>query len=266
VNTMSELNLIRTGRRGTSPVVLLHSAGLDLTYWEHQIAALRPDHDVVAIDLPGHGRSKAAPTAITLEHMTHAVISAIAGLDVGPVGVVGLSVGGLIAQAVALENPAAVSSLVLVDTAARFTPAGQDAMRLRAETARREGMSAVLDGLFEHWFLPETRRQRPELIDRATKTLLGADPNVHAALWEMIADFDVLGRLPEVTAPTLVLVGEHDSSSPVSAARTLRDAIAGAELHVVADAAHLAPLERPDDVTSHIAAFLGQKTTSRTGQ
>lgn len=261
--TAATLNLVRTGPREAPPVVLLHSAGLDLTYWDPQIAALRECHDVVAVDLPGHGRSPARAADITIDTVTHAVAVAVAALATGPVNLVGLSVGGLVAQAVALDHPQLVSSVTLIDTAARFGPAAQTAMRARAETTRNEGMGAILDGLFAHWFEPETRRARPDLIDRATKTLLQQDPHVHAGLWEMISSFDVLDRLREVLVPALVLVGEHDSSSPVSSSEELAANLPRAVMHVVSNAAHLSPIERPHAVTRQLAAFLESLPANR---
>lgn len=254
--TSSALNLVRTGPRGRPPVVLLHSVGLDLTYWDSHIAALRGEHDVVAVDLPGHGRSLAHASDITIDTVAREVATTVTALDAGPVTLVGLSVGGLVAQALALDHPELVSSLALLDTAARFGAAAQTAMRARADTTRREGMAAILDGLFDHWFTPATRRERPDLLDRATKTLLQQDPDVHAALWEMISGVDMFDRLPQIEAPTLVLVGEHDSSSPIPSAEELRANIPHADLHIVDNAAHLSPIEAPDAVSGRLAAFL----------
>lgn len=255
--TTAQLNFVRTGPRRTgAPVVLLHSAGLDLTYWDAQIAGLGRDHDVIAFDLPGHGFSVAQRYSITTAEMSEAVSAAIASLDCGPVNLVGLSVGGLLAQQIALTNPELVRSLALLDTAARFSPTGQSAMRRRAAVLREQGMAAILDGLLGHWFLPETRERRPDLVDRATKTLMNDDVNVQAALWEMIADFDALNRLGSIDIPTLVLVGEHDSSSPISSAEDLRDGITGARMRVIDGAAHLSPIEQPAAVAGHLGAFL----------
>ncbi|WP_216897811.1 alpha/beta fold hydrolase [Nocardia alni] len=257
----TDINAIRTGPRGAAPVVLLHSAGLDLTYWDAQIEVLCRDHDVIALDLPGHGRSHGKAQDISIENMSEVMSAAIARLHTeGPVHLVGLSVGGLVAQAIALQHPRLLCSLVLIDTAASFSAAGRGAMRERAEAARRGGMDAVLPGLFAHWFMPETLVRRPHLVDRATKTLLHDDPDVHAALWEMIAAFDVADRLGAITVPTLVLVGEHDSSSPVSCAQHLCGMISHSRLRIVPGAAHLSPLESPDVVTGHIAAFLQEAT------
>lgn len=254
--TAAQLNYVRTGPLGHPPVVLLHSAGLDLTYWDQQIADLSRRHDVIALDLPGHGRSFTEPEFITITQMSAAVTTAVDALLCGPVHLVGLSVGGLIAQQIALTDPQLITSLALLDTTARFAPDGQASMRGRAAVLREHGMEAILDGLFGHWLLPETRERRPDLIDRATKTLLHDDPGVQAALWETIADFDDADRLGSIPVPTLVLVGELDSSSPVSSARELCAGIRHAQMQVIADAAHLTPIEQPTVVTGHLDAFV----------
>ena len=263
--TAAALNYVRTGppRRERAPVVLLHSAGLDLTYWDAQIAALEPEHEVIAFDLPGHGASPALADSMTMVQLALSVSAAVSSLDCGPANIVGLSVGGLVAQQLALTHPAVVASLTLLDTAARFGPAGQAAMRQRADTVRHQGMAAILDGLFDHWFLPETRSRRPDLVDRATKTLLHDDADVHAALWDAIAGFDVHDSLAAIHVPTLVRVGEHDSSSPVSSARELEAGIRHARLHVIDDAAHLSPIEQPVAVSGHLAAFFHSLTPAR---
>ena len=250
------VNAVRTGPRGGTPVLLLHSAGLDLTYWDAQVAALGRDRDVVALDLPGHGLTRGAVQDWELGTVTSFVADAITALGGGPVDIVGLSVGGVLAQSLALTRPDLVRSLTLIDTAASFAEESRAVMRSRAARARQEGMAAVVPTLLDHWFTPRTVAQRPDLVDRATKTLLRDDPLVHAAMWEMIAAWEALAELHRVDRPTLVVVGELDATSPVASAHALRDGIRGADLRIVPDAAHLAPLDQPAAVSHHVSSFL----------
>ncbi len=250
------VNLVRTGPRGRAPVILLHPVGLDLTYWSAQIEALCDDHDVVAFDLPGHGRTPGDPADWTLDGAAALLGSVVGSLGAGPGHVVGLSVGGMIAQALALDRPDLVASLTLIDTAAAFPDVARAGMRARAATARASGMAAVLPSTLERWFTAGTMARRPDLIDRVTKTLLSDDPEIHAAMWDMISGLDLVPRLRSVSCPTLILVGEHDPSSPPAAARQLCDGIPGARMHVIPDASHMAPLERPDAVNAHLIPFL----------
>ncbi|MCM3849002.1 alpha/beta hydrolase [Pseudonocardia sp. DR1-2] len=237
-------------------MVLLHSAGLDLSYWDRQIEVLRTDRDVIAPDLPGHGRTSGVPEDWTIGTMVEFVRTVLEQAQVDRVHLVGLSLGGMLAQATALAAPDSVASLTLIDTASSFAPAGRAAMRTRAGVAREHGMPAVLESLFDHWFTPATRIERPDLLERVTTTVLGDDPLIHAAMWEMIAGFEITEELPGIACPSLAIVGEHDSSSPVSSARLLVERIPDARLRVVPHTAHLAPLERPDVVTRHITDFL----------
>ena len=250
------INLVRTGPRGGAPVILVHPVGLDLGYWDGQIEALRNVYDVVAFDLPGHGRTPGSPADWTLDKAAGCLGQVIRGVDAGPAHLVGLSVGGMIAQALTLAQPELVRSLTLIDTAAAFAETGRVAMRERAQAARRAGMAAVLETTIKRWFTAETERDRPHLIDRVSKTLLADDPFVHGAMWDMIAGLDLVSELHRVTCPTLILVGEFDPSSPPAAARVLEANIGGAEMHVIKEASHMAPLEKPDLINGHMVRFL----------
>ncbi|MGI4794150.1 MAG: alpha/beta fold hydrolase [Janthinobacterium lividum] len=258
------INLVRTGPQGGAPVILVHPVGLDLSYWDRQIEALRGTHDVVAFDLPGHGRTPGTPADWTLDHAAGCLGHVIQGLDAGPAHLVGLSVGGMISQALALAHPDQVRSLTLIDTAAAFAATDRIAMRDRADAARRDGMAAVLETTIKRWFTVETERDRPDLIDRVSKTLLADDPLVHAAMWDMIAGLDLVSDLHRIAVPTLILVGEFDPSSPPAAARVLQENIRAAEMHVIVGASHMAPIEKPDTVNAHLVRFLaGHGSASR---
>ena len=133
----------------------------------------------------------------------------IANVDSGPVHLAGISFGAMIAQTMVLAYPELVRSLTLIGTAAAFPEGVRSAMRARAQATRDGGMQAVLQPSLDRWFTSQTVTQRPDLIDRVSKTVLGADPVVHAAIWELIAnDFDVVARLGEIACPALIVVGE----------------------------------------------------------
>ena len=170
--------------------------------------------------------------------------------------VVGISVGGMIAQVLALAHPHLVRSLSLIGTASAFPDDGREAMRDRAATARRDGMAGVLAANTERWFTPQTVVERPDIIDRVRKSLLARDPIVHAAIWEMIAGLEVTFRLGEIACPTLVLVGDVDPSCPPSAAHVLHQGIAGSRLAVLPETSHMSILERPTLVNRHLLTFL----------
>ncbi len=251
------LNRIRTGPRNTSTVVLVHAVGYDLTYWDRQIEALLSKVDVVAFDLPGHGRSAGGPQECRFDRLSAIVAHLIRETGAHPVHLVGISFGGMVAQTTVLAYPELIRSLTLIGTAARFSDPVRAAMRARADTIRNGGMASVLQSSLERWFTPETMERRPDIIDRVSKTVLGDDPEVQAAIWDLIAnDFDVHDRLGEIHCPTLVLVGERDPSTPISASAALAEGIAGAEIQILPATSHLATIESPNAVNAALLRFI----------
>jgi len=260
ISDTRRVNLVRTGPRGGIPVVLVHPVGLDLTYWSSQIDALCDVHDVIAFDLPGHGLSPGTPEDWTLDKAAAVLAQVIRWSNASSAHVVGFSVGGMIAQALILAYPELAHSLTLIDTAASFPDAGRAAARKRAVDARQGGMMAVAEPTIERWFTEQTKVRRPDLIDRVTKTLLNDDPLIYAAMWDMLADLDLVANLEHIVCPTLILVGEHDPSAPLVAAELMQKRIAGSQLQVIADASHMAPLEKPAVINTRIKTFLAQHT------
>ncbi len=252
----TQLNWVSTGTEHSSTILLIHAVGYDLTYWDKQIEALCDSYNVVAFDLPGHGRSPGAPEDWTFPKAVATVSQLIEDIGGRPIHLIGISFGGMIAQATALARPELIRSLTLIGTAPTFPDSARAAMKTRAEQTRTGGMQAVLQSSLERWFTGETRARRPDIVDRVSKTMLANDPAVHASIWEMISKFDVHDRLSEIRCPTLILVGEHDPSTPPSVASALAAKIPGSKLVVLPNASHIATVEVPVAVNIEIKQLL----------
>jgi 3-oxoadipate enol-lactonase len=250
------LNVIRTGIDGNPLAVLVHAIGLDLTYWGPQIEALALSYDVLAYDLRGHGCSSAPATGYDFPTLRDDLASVITQIGKGAAHVIGLSVGGMIAQCLALSTPALVRSLSLIDTAATFSDAARTALTQRAQTTRSSGMGAILRPTLERWFTPEFSIRRPDVLDRVSKTLLADDKHVHAAMWDTVATLDIAQRLYALRTPTLVLVGEKDPSTPIAAAQIIAEQIPNAQLFVLPNSSHMTPIEVPGLVNERLLTFL----------
>lgn len=255
-NRSWHLNSIRTGPRGKTPVVLVHPVGLDLTYWASQIDALCDRYDVVAFDLPGQGRSPGTSSDWSIPQTVAFLRQVVESTGSSTAHIVGLSVGGIIAQAFAVAEPESVQSLVLISTAPTFSEQGREAIRKRAANVRKGGMEAVLQECLDRWFTRSTVERRPDLIDRIVKTLLADDPEVHGAIWDMIASFEIVADLHRIAAPTLILSGELDLSSPPSSAKLMHQQIPASQLHLISEFSHMLPLEAPYVVNDHLLRFL----------
>ena len=237
-------------------MVLVHAVGHDLTYWDRQIEALSASYNVIAFDLPGHGRSATKPSEWSFPFAANVVAELITGLSASPVHLVGISFGGMIAQVTALTRPELIRSLTLIGTAPSFPEEVRQGMRGRAELVRTQGMAAVVESSLQRWFTQKTRESRPDITDRLTKTLLGDDAATHAAIWDIISGLDLEHRLSEITCPTLVIVGEQDPSTPPSVARHLAGAIKGSALVEIPDASHIVTVEASNAVNTALLSFL----------
>ena len=256
IDTIGRINVARTEERDGPPLLLLHPVGLDLTWWGPQFEAFARERQVIAFDMPGHGQSSdlsGPPTFDIMARTAEGVIETLAGR---PAHVVGVSVGGMIAQSFALLRPDLVRSLGLVATLCTFPSTVRKALRERARVAREDGMARIADLSNERWFTPAFRALRPDMLARTRRSLLQQPGAFHAAMWEMIAELDLQERIGAIACPTLVLTGTADINAPPAAAEAITAAIPGAKLHLMPDLGHFPPFEAPDTFNTVLDDFL----------
>lgn len=255
--TVGELNMhVRVeGPAAAPPLLLLHSLGTDLRVWDPQAEVLARSFRVIRPDLRGHGLTDAPPGPYSIGGMARDVLALLDALGLGRVHVVGLSIGGMIAQALAAQAPGRVMSLLLCDTAMAIPP--PQLWLDRAATVRARGMAAIADAVLARWVTPGFARAPEARGLRAM--LLRTAPEGYAAAAEAIAAADLTQATSALRIPALVLVGERDEATPRISAEALRGAIAGAQLTSIPDAAHIPTLERPDAVTDAILHFLSSE-------
>ena len=251
-----DINFVRTGPRNNAPLIFLHPVGLDLTWWSEQFAAFGSDHDLVAFDMPGHGLSgkpQDVPSFGLMADVLEQVLESVGG---GAAHLVGISVGGMIAQTFALRRPDLVRSLSLVATLCAFPDPVREALRMRAQVARTQGMAAIAQLSNERWFPAAFRAARPDMLDRATRSLLQQDPEFHASMWDMIAGLDLQEEIRSIHCPTLVIAGAEDPNAPVAAAWQIAHAIPGASLSEMQSVGHFPPFEAPDAFNAILRGFI----------
>ncbi len=235
---------------------MLHPVGLDLTWYGPQFEAFGRERDVAAFDMPGHGQSSDLAQAPSFEIMAHAAEAVLEEMGGRPADVLGVSVGGMIAQTLALRRPDLVRSLSLVATLCTFSPVIRQALRERAGVARTEGMTRIAQLSNERWFTPGFRAGRPDMMERTRRSLMQQPSEFHATMWEMIADLDIETQIRAITCPTLVVTGEDDVNAPPAAAEKIVGAIPGAALRLMPGVGHFPPFEAPDAFNAILLAFL----------
>jgi 3-oxoadipate enol-lactonase len=240
---------------GTGPaIVLLHPVGLDHSFWGEFASKAAETHMVVAVDLCGHGQSDPAKPGRGIGAYADDVIGLLDELGLSSTSLLGLSFGGMIAQEVALRNPARISTLVVGACAGRIPPEAREAVRGRGQTDPETGMASVVDTTVARWFT--LAFIDTPAVTRVRERLLVNDPQGWAAGWDAIAGFDAQERLGTLMARTLVIAGELDAGTPVAATKAMADAIPGAEFTMLAGAPHMMQIECADRFAERTLAFL----------
>lgn len=243
-----------TGSRGAAPVVFSNSLGTTLEMWEAQARAFAGRYRVIRYDTRGHGRSPASAAPVTIDTLGDDLAGLLDALGIEKAHVVGLSLGGMTAQNLAIRHPGKVASLVLMATAPALPP--PETWETRAQAVLRDGMAAIAGPLLGRWFTPAFAERDRARLAFFTRMVLGVDPKGYAACCRAIRDMDLRPGLGSITAPTLVIAGAGDPVTTPAMGQELAAAIPGARLEVVADAAHLLAAEQPGDVNALLAEFL----------
>lgn len=235
-------------------VVLLGSLGSDRSMWDAQVSDLSRDHTVVAVDHRGHGASEVVPGPCTVADLAADVLALLDSLGVDGFHVVGLSLGGAVAQWLAVNEPARVQSSALLCTAAKFgEPAGWVE---RAAAVREGGVAAVADAVVARWITPARAEAEPELVAKLREMVLGTTTEGYAAACDALSGWDNRADLGRITCPTLVLAGDEDPSTPPEVLREIADGVPGSTFVTLSPAAHVPTVEIPDRVSEALRAHL----------
>ena len=234
------------GPQDAPAVVLCSSLGANRAMWDRQAPALSGSLRVVRYDHRAHGASPAPPGPYAMEDLGGDVLALLDRLGIERAHVCGLSMGGMVAMWLAEHAPDRVDRLVLMCTTAEPGPA--EVWDERAAAVRSGGMAAIADAVVERWLTPGYAAEHPEVADELRAMLLGAEAEGYAACCEAIRDMDVASGLGTIRAPTLVIGAREDPSTPPELQERIAAAIPGARLELVSPAAHVAAVERADEV------------------
>lgn len=228
---------------GSGPlVVLLHPLAQAGEFWRPWIDELSSSFHVLAPDARGHGRSTWDGDPFSVEDMAADAALLIEHVG-GPAAIIGMSMGGCAAIAVAVRRPELVSRLTLADTTADYGPEKASAWETRAQNAVSKPREQQLAFQHDRWFSPSFLASDPGEVTRVSDIFLATDSHAHAAAARALGGYDDVPRLGQITAPTLVIVGEEDYATPPAMAETLHAGITGSELHVLPETRHLSLLQ-----------------------
>ena len=250
---------VREPRNGKAPrhtVVLSHALGCDLTMWDSLANQLALDNRVIAYDNRGHGSSDAPDALYSMADLADDAARLLRELDTGPVVWVGLSMGGMVGQELALRHPSLVRALVLANTTSGYPEAARAVWQERIATVRSQGIEAIADAVMGRYFHDAFRAWKAATVARFRRRLVTTDAVGYVGCCEAVGTVNTGSRLGQISVPTLVIAGELDQGTPVAMAQALAGGIPGARLEVLADASHLSAAEQPEAFAASVVAFV----------
>lgn len=232
-----------SGRDTGNWLVLMHSLGATHRLWDVQMPVFEQQFRVLRLDLPGHGASPLA-SAVGLEAMADTVLEALNAHGVDQAYFCGLSLGGVVAQSIALRQPERVMGLVLANTGAKVGSAQVWGDRVQA--VRSAGVASLIPALISRWFTAPFAQTHPARVRAMAEILEGANAEGYMMACESLAQADLREAIQAIKAPTLVIAGEEDLTTPVSDSEYLASTIPGARLTIL-KAAHISNIEQPGE-------------------
>jgi 3-oxoadipate enol-lactonase len=252
------INYTFDGPANAPVVTLSNSLASNLSMWDPQISALATRYRVLRYDTRGHGQTGAPRGPYSLDEITEDMRALLQVLGIQKTHFVGLSMGGMIGQMLGIKHPQLLQSLVLCDTMSRVPPDAKPLWEERIHTAETRGMDATVEPTIGRWFTAPFRESHPDVIEKVRTMIRTTPPQGYAGCCHAIAGLNLTERLPEITLPTLIIVGEDDPGTPVAASRVIQERIKGSELVILKSAAHLSNMEQPEAFNQALTPFLAK--------
>ncbi|QDL90477.1 3-oxoadipate enol-lactonase [Paroceanicella profunda] len=250
-----------TGPESGRAVLFINSLGTDFRVWDRVLPLLPEGTRVIRYDKRGHGLSECPAAPYFMGDLVAEAAGLLDHLGVGRVLVVGLSIGGQIAQGLAAERPDLVEAMVLSNTAAKIgTP---DSWDTRIEEIHKGGIAALEEAILSRWFSRAFRESRPEELAGWRHMLCRTPEDGYVGCCYAIKDTDLVESTGRLTLPTLAIAGDEDGSTPPDLVRETAGLIPGARFHLVRGAGHLPCVEQPADVAAALTEFMKETALVR---
>jgi 3-oxoadipate enol-lactonase len=245
------IHYLDQGRRDAPPIVFINSLGTDFRIWSEVDEILAPDFRIVTYDKRGHGLSESGPDKNEMADYARDLVALLDIVGVGRATIVGLSIGGLIAQEFYRQRPERVAALVLSDTAAKI---GTDEFwDQRIAQVERGGIGSIADSVLARWFSAEFRTRRKAELTGIRAMLTRTPRQGYLAACGALKRADLRPYAGLIEAPTLCLVGDEDGSTPIALVKETAALIKGSRFEIVQGAGHLPNVEKPKIVAELVA-------------
>jgi 3-oxoadipate enol-lactonase len=239
-------------------ITMSNSLASNLSMWEPQMPVLTSRYRVLRYDTRGHGGTDATAGPYSLDELSEDVRALLQALGITRTHFIGLSMGGMIGQIMALKYPQMLQSLVLCDTMSRVPTEAKPMWDDRIHTAETGGMEPLVEPTLARWFTEPFRQKGSPVLDQVRTMIRSTPPRGYTGCCHAIAALNLTDHLKAISLPTLIIVGEDDPATPVAASRVIHEQIKGSELVILRAAAHLSNLEQPEGFNQALTAFLSK--------
>ena len=235
-------------------VVFINSLGTDFRIWLPLIDELTANWSILLYDKRGHGLSDRGKTPYTIEDHADDLIGLCRHVGIKKAVFVGLSIGGLIVQALYSRKPELVRKIVLSNTAHKIgTP---EIWNPRIDAVERDGVESVAEGVLERWFTPAFRERRRADLAGYRNMLIRQDVRGYAETCRAIRDADFTTSVPAIKVPVLAISGDGDGSTPPDLVKSTAGMIPGSRFEVIAGCGHIPCVEQPEKLAKLLTAFI----------
>lgn len=246
----------------SAPVVCMtHSLASDSGMWAEQVPALlRAGFRVLRIDMRGHGGSTPVAGDYTMSELALDVADTLEALSIQRVHYIGLSIGGMLGQAFALEHHTKLASAMWCDTLPASPAGASEVWQQRVDTVRKaNSLTPLADPTIERWLTDAVKTQRPGRWKQIRDTIVGTTPEGYLGCVAAIRNFDFVPRLPQLRVPVLVVCGADDAGTPAAENRRVAGLVQGARYEEIADARHFPNVEHPDTFNRIMVEWLNAR-------
>ncbi|MDR3538147.1 MAG: alpha/beta fold hydrolase [Acetobacteraceae bacterium] len=245
-----------------SVVCMTHSLASDSGMWQEQVPALlSAGYRVLRIDMRGHGGSDPVAGDYTMSALAADVAAVLDGLGIERVHFIGLSIGGMLGQAFALEHGGRLLSAMWCDTMPATAPGAADAWGPRMQTVRAaNSLTPLADATMERWLTDAVKMRNPGRWKQIRDTIIGTTPTGYLGCAAAILDYDFTEGLKAVKLPVLVVCGADDAGTPPAANRRIAELVPGARYQEIADARHFPNVDHPDTFNRIMLGWLGAES------
>ena len=243
--------------RGSRWVTFVTGIANDLTMWDGQVPALERDFRILRYDLPGHGGSESTAGPYTMQTLVGDLRDLLDSQKIQKTSVVGLGLGGAIAQAFAIEHPERVERLMPCCCRARMVPDFAAMWHKLRETVQQNGLESIVEPTVQRWFSEDFKAAHPEVLEKIRKMIRGTTLEGYLGVTAAFLGLDVEDRLAEIKAPTLYASGAEDKlGGPPALMEGLSRKVKGAKHVSVPHAAHIANIQNPEGFNAVLKEFL----------